>query len=118
MLRSKLSFGSLFLSAGLMILSATDVPAHEIQTTSVNVHTADLNLTSLEGRLVLDARISHAVNQICGDAHARSTWDQANYANCATKARAEVQAKVDATVAAAENAHRMAGGGGMPAGLR
>ena len=118
MSRSKLSFGSLFLSAGLMILSATDVPAHEIQTASVNVHTADLNLTSLEGRLVLEARISHAVNQICGDAHARSTWDQANYANCATKARAEVKSKVDAAVAAAENARKMAGGSGVPVGLR
>ena len=118
MLRSKLSFGSLFLSAGLMILSATGVPARELQTASVNVHTADLNLTSLEGRLVLEARINHAVDQICGDAHARSTWDQANYAGCATKARGEVKAKVEAAVAAAENARRMAGVGGMPAGLR
>jgi UrcA family protein len=118
MLRSKLCFGSLFLSAGLMILSATDVPARELQTTSVNIHTADLNLTSLEGRMVLEARINHAVDQICGDAHDRSTWAQANYAACAKQARADVQAHVDAVIAAAENARKMAGGTAVQSGLR
>jgi UrcA family protein len=112
MLRRKICFSSLILSAGLMVLSATDLPAREMERTSVNVHTADLNLASDQGRAVLDARIAHAVNQICGDPHARSTWDQANYANCSKQARADVQARVDAAVAAAENARRMAGGNG------
>jgi len=118
MLRSKLSFGSLFLSAGLMILSATDVPARELQSASVNVHTADLDLASAQGRAVLDARIVHAVNQICGDSHARTTWEQANYADCSKQARADVQAHVDAVIAAAENARKMAGGGAASAGMR
>ena len=118
MLRSKLCFGSLFLSAGLMILSATDVPARELQNVSVDVHTADLDLASTAGRAVLDARIGHAVDQICGTSHARTTWEQTNYANCSSRARADVQAHVDAAVAAAENARKMAGGGAAPVGLR
>ena len=109
MSRHKICFGSLILSAGLMVMSATDLPAREIESASVDVHTADLNLASDQGRAVLEARIAHAVNQICGDAHARSTWDQANYANCSKQARADVQARVDAVVAAAENARKMAG---------
>ena len=114
MSRHKICFSSLLLSAGLMVLSATDLPARAIESTSVDVHTADLNLTSLEGRLVLEARIAHAVNQICGDPHSRSTWEEANYANCAKQARADVKARVDAVIAAARNAPQVAGGGLSP----
>ena len=113
MLRSKL-FCSLFLSAGLMALSATDLAARELQSTSVDVHTADLDLASDQGRAVLDARISHAVDRICGNAHSRSTWEEQSYADCAKETRAEVRAQVDAVIAAAENARKMAGGGSMP----
>ena len=118
MLRYKICFSSLFLSAGLMVLSATDVPARELQNASVDIHTADLDLASANGRAVLDARIDHAVNQICGNPHARSTWEEANYANCSKQARADVRARVDAVVAAAEDARKMAGGTVSPAGLR
>ena len=118
MLRHRMYFGSLFLSAGLMVLSATDLPARELQNVSVDVHTADLDLASTAGRAVLDARIGHAVNQICGNSHARTTWEQANYANCSKQARADVQAHVDAVIAAAENARKMAGGGAASIGLR
>lgn len=111
MLRRKICFSSLILSAGLMVLSATDLPAREIERASVNVHTADLNLASDQGRAVLEARVTHAVNQICGGPHARSTWDQANYANCSKQARADVQGRVDAAIADAENARKIASGG-------
>ena len=114
MLHHKICFSSLFLSAGLMVLSATDLPAREMQNASVDVHTADLNLGSEQGRTVLEARITHAVNQICGDSHSRSTWDQQNYANCSKQARADVQARVDAVIAAADNARRMAGDRTVP----
>lgn len=108
MLLHKVCFSSLFLSAGLMLVSATGVPAREMQDASVEIHTADLDLASAQGRAVLDARIDHAVNQICGNPHSRSTWDEANYANCSKQARADVQGRVDAVVAAAESARKMA----------
>lgn len=114
MLRHSIRFGSLFLSAGLMVLSATDVPAREMEQASINVRTADLNLTSDAGKSTLEARISHAVNQICGNPYSRSTWEQQNYANCSKQARVDVRAQVDAAVAAAENARKMAGGASPP----
>ena len=107
-------FGSLFLSAGLMVLSATDVPARELEKVSVDIHTADLDLASEAGRATLDARIDHAVGGICGDAHSGSTWDQANYADCSKQARVQVRAQIDAVIAAAENARKMAGDRAMP----
>ena len=114
MLRHSIRYGSLALSAGLMLLSATDLPAREIRTASVDVRTADLNLTSQEGRAVLEARIAHAVDQICGDPHSRSTWEEMNYANCSKQARADVKSRVDAAIAAAENSRRMAGMAAAP----
>ncbi|HXS07750.1 MAG TPA: UrcA family protein [Rhizomicrobium sp.] len=115
MLHHSIRFSSLFLSAGLMVLSATDVPAREMEQARVNVHTSDLNLASDTGRAVLEGRITHAVDQICGNAHSRSTWDQQNYANCSKQARVDVKAQVDAAVAAAENARKMASSASAPA---
>ena len=109
MLRHSVRFSSLALSAALLLLSATNLPAREMQTASVHVDTADLDLASEQGRAVLDARIAHAVDRICGDAHSRSTWEEANYANCSRQARADVKARVDAAIAAAENNRKMAG---------
>jgi UrcA family protein len=102
-------FGSLFLSAGLMMLSATNAPARELQKVSVDIHTADLDLASEAGRATLNARIDHAVAGICGNAHSRATWDQAKYADCSKQARLQVRAQVDAVIAAADNARKMAG---------
>ena len=112
--RYPIRFASLILSTGLMVLSATDVPARELEKASVDVHTADLDLASEAGRQVLEARINHAVDRICGDAHSRSTWEQANYANCSKEARLQVRAQVDAVIAAAENSRRMAGARAAP----
>jgi UrcA family protein len=114
MLRHSIRYGSLALSAGLMLLSATNLPARELRTASVNVHTADLDLASEEGRALLEARITHAVDQICGDPHSRSTWEEVNYANCSKQARADVRARVDAAIAAAENSRKMAGMAASP----
>jgi len=118
MLRQKIRFSPLFLSAGLIVLSATDLPARELQSTSVEIRTADLDLASSAGRATLDARIGHAVDRICGDPHSRSTWDQQNYADCSKQARADVKARVDKVIADAENARKMAGGGAATTGLR
>ena len=107
-------FSPLMLSAGLMLLSATNVPAREVEKASVDVHTADLDLASDAGRAVLDARISHAVDRICGNNHSRSTWEEQNYADCAKETRAQVRTQVDAVIAAAENARKMAGGVSEP----
>ena len=98
-------FGAALFSAALLFV----VPGANAQTASVNIRTTDLNLTTDAGRATLDARIAHAVDRICGDAHSRSTWAEENYASCAKAARAQVQGQVQAAVSAAENAERMAG---------
>jgi len=94
-------------SAALMLAASTGFAA--AQTRSIGVDASDLDLASDAGRAVMQQRIGHAVDNICGSPHSRSTAEQVNYATCSKAARAEVQIKVDAMVAAAENARKMAG---------
>lgn len=101
-------------SAALMLVVSTGFVS--AQTRSIGIDAGDLDLASNAGRAVLEQRISHAVDTICGSPHARSTWEQVNYASCSKAAHADVRSKVDAMVAAAENARKMAGTrGAMPA---
>lgn len=103
------------LASALMLVAGTGVAAAQTamqagaETRSIGIDASDLDLASGAGRAVLQQRIGHAVDNICGSSHARSTWEQANYAACSKAARADVQSKVDAIVAAAENARKMAG---------
>lgn len=94
-------------TAVLMLAVSTGFAA--AQTRSIGIDASDLDLASNAGRAVLEQRVNHAVDNICGSAHSRSTWEQVNYAACSKAARADVQTRVDAMVAAAENARRMAG---------
>ena len=113
-MQHSIRFSHLALSAALVLLSATGLSAREMEKASISVHTSDLDLASEAGQATLEARVSHAVDQLCGNAHSRSTWEEQNYASCSREARAEVRAQVDAVVAAAENARRMAGGSSAP----
>ena len=97
----------IFGAAALMLTIGTGFAA--AQTRSIGIDASDLDLASNAGRAVLEQRVNHAVDNICGSAHSRSTWEQVNYAACSKAARADVQTRVDAMVAAAENARRMAG---------
>ena len=94
-------------SAALMLAATTSLAS--AQTRSIGIDASDLDLASNSGRAVLEQRVNHAVDNICGSPHARSTWEQVNYAACSKAARADVQTKVDSMVAAAENARKMAG---------
>jgi UrcA family protein len=94
-------------SAVLILAASTSFAA--AQTRSIGIDASDLDLASNAGRAVLEQRIGHAVDNICGSSHARSTWEQVNYAACSKAARADVQTRVDSIVAAAENARKMAG---------
>ncbi len=94
-------------SAALMLTVGTGFAS--AQTRSIGVDASDLDLASNAGRAVLEQRVDHAVDNICGSSHARSTWEQVNYAACSKAARADVRSKVDTMVAAAESARRMAG---------
>lgn len=94
-------------TAALMLAVGTGFAA--AQTRSIGIDASDLDLASNAGRAVLEQRVNHAVDNICGSPHARSTWEQVNYATCSKAARADVRSKVDAMVAAAENARKMAG---------
>lgn len=93
--------------AALMLAAGTSLAG--AQTRSIGIDASDLDLASNAGRAVLQQRIGHAVDNICGSPHARSTAEQVNYASCSRAARADVQSKVDTLVAAAENARKVAG---------
>jgi UrcA family protein len=99
------------LSAGLIVaaISFGAIAASAAETGSLNVRADDLDLASQSGRAVLEQRVDHAVDRICGSAHARSTWEQQNYASCSKTARADAAPRIDAMIAAAENARKVAG---------
>ena len=108
------------LSAGLIAAAITfgAIAASAAESSSINVRTDDLDLASQSGRAVLDQRVTHAVDRICGSAHARSTWEEQNYASCSQAARADVAPRIDAMIAAAENARKVAGGVPSAAAMR
>jgi UrcA family protein len=103
-----------FLScAAAALISATAlfaaVPfAAAAETHSVAVEASDLDLASDAGQAVLRQRIGHAVDRICGSSHARSTWEEQNYADCSKAARADAASQFDAMVAAAVNGRKVA----------
>jgi UrcA family protein len=101
--------------AALMLAAGTSFAG--AQTRSIGIDTSDLDLASNAGRAVLQQRIGHAVDNICGSPHTRSTAEQVKYASCSAAARTDVQTKVDAMVAAAENARKMAGMRGATPGM-
>jgi UrcA family protein len=116
MLQYRFNRTAALLSAGLIVaaisfaaIAASAAEANSIDVRSINVRTGDLDLASASGRAVLDERVIHAVDRICGSAHARSTWEQQNYADCSKAARAEAAPRIDAMVAAAQNARKVAG---------
>jgi UrcA family protein len=100
---------ALVLAAGVML-----APSVQAQTQRITVDSRNLDLASDAGRAVMEQRVTHAVDRICGSSHARSTSDQHNYAACAQAARADAAPQIEAMVAAAENARKIAGGSAMP----
>jgi UrcA family protein len=105
--RKKMSnrFSIALLSAILM--SAASLPA-SAQAHSVAVTSSDLNLTSDAGRTTLQMRIAHAVDAVCGPAHARTTADSDAYAKCSKTARADAQTQYDTMVAKAMDERKIA----------
>ena len=99
-------FSAVLLS--VMLMSAAGVPAFA-QAHSVAVTSNDLNLTSDAGRATLQLRIAHAVDAVCGSAHARTTADSDAYAKCSKVARADAQTQYDTMVAKAMDERKLAG---------
>jgi UrcA family protein len=84
--------------------------------TSVAVHAGDLDLATDSGQAVLQHRIAHAVNTVCGMSHPRTTAEAQAYAACSASARASATAQFDTMVAAARDGQKvMAGGKAHPA---
>lgn len=100
---------ALLLAAGMML-----APSAQAQTQRITVDSRNLDLASDAGRAVMAQRVNHAVDRICGSPHARSTSELHNYVACAQAARADAAPQIEALVAAAENARRMAGGSATP----
>lgn len=84
-------------------------PLAAAETNSIAVQSGDLNLTKDAGRAVFLQRIAHAVDRVCGPAHARTTADAEAYASCAKTARASAGSQYDTVVAKAMAERKMAG---------
>jgi UrcA family protein len=95
------------LSAAFGAMPAMAGPA---DSRSVTVQSGDLNLAGHAGRAVLEQRIAHAVDAVCGSAHPRTTADVQAYAACRQTARAGATAQFSAIVAKAESGKRVAVG--------
>src|SRR5262249_10185022 len=87
------------------------------ETSTVAVQSADLNLTKAAGQAVLQQRIAHAVDRICGSAHARTTAQVEAYATCSKSDRAGATAQYEAVVAKAASETRVAGSTKTPASV-
>jgi UrcA family protein len=85
---------------------------------TVTVQSRDLNLTTDAGRAQLRHRIAHAVDAVCGPAHARTAEDAQAYASCSKSARAGAALQFDTVVAAAQNSQKVASDRGDAAALR
>jgi UrcA family protein len=77
-------------------------PLAAAETRSIAVQSSDLNLAKGTDRTVLQQRIAHAVDGICGSAHARTTADIQAYATCSKAAHASAATQYDAVIAKAQ----------------
>ncbi|WP_298194777.1 UrcA family protein [Novosphingobium sp.] len=86
---NRIFFASAFvLASALAPTLATAAPANGMETKVAVVHTSDLNLASDEGQSTLDARITSAVNRVCGTATGSIGIEERRaIAVCRTKAR-------------------------------
>lgn len=94
------------LSATLLLATA---PLAMAETHSVKVQSGDLNLTRESDRTKLQYRIAHAVDAVCGTAHARTTADAQAYADCSKTARNNAALQYDTMVAKAQADMKVAG---------
>jgi UrcA family protein len=84
-------------------------PLAAAETRGIAVQSSDLNLTKGADRAVLQQRIAHAVDRICGSAHARTTADIQAYATCSKAARAGAATQYDSVIAKAQMGMKVAG---------
>jgi UrcA family protein len=99
-----------FSAAGLICATLLLAPAASFaQTRAIAVQSGDLNLTRDAGKAVLQQRIAHAVDRVCGTAHARTTADVDAYATCSKAARASATTQYDAVIAKAATETKVAG---------
>lgn len=94
------------LSATLLFAAG---PLAAAETRSIAVQSGDLNLAKGADRAALQQRIAHAVDGICGSAHARTTAEVQAYATCSKVAHASAAAQSDAMVAKAQMNTKVAG---------
>jgi UrcA family protein len=94
------------LACAAFLAAANPVAA---ETRTVQVQSGDLNLTKDAGRTVLQQRIAHAIDAVCGPAHARTTADAQAYATCSKTAHAGALVQYDAMVAKAQADMKVAG---------
>jgi UrcA family protein len=84
-------------------------PLAAAETHSIAIQSSDLNLAKDADRAILQQRIAHAVDSICGSAHARTTADIQAYATCSKATRAGAATQYDAAIAKAQMDMKVAG---------
>jgi UrcA family protein len=94
--------------AATLLLAANPLAAAP-NTQTVAVQSRDLNLNSDAGRAALRQRIAHAVSQVCGTAHPRTTADAEAYTACRDSALATANSQYDMVVAKAQAERKVAG---------
>ena len=93
--------------SAILLFAANPLAAAERQ--NVVVQSSDLNLARDSDRATLQQRIAHAVDRICGSAHARTTADVQAYATCSKAARTAAATRYDSVIAKAQMGMKVAG---------
>jgi UrcA family protein len=87
----------LLLCASLALTSAP-LAAGFAETTSVRVHSFDLDLSTRTGQAELQRRIHHAVEQVCGPSGGVTMDDVMSYAACSKAAQSGAMSQYEAMV--------------------
>lgn len=97
---TKTTFATILSSIAL--LAATPVAAYaDAARVSVTVQTADLDLTTTEGRAQLNERIDDAANRVCRDNSARGLHMRRQYEACKTQIARNSAPQIEMAVASA-----------------
>jgi len=100
---------SIIMASLLTTLLFSANPLAAAETRSIAIQSRDLNLAKSADRATLQQRIAHAVDRVCGPAHARTTADAEAYSSCAKAASASAAIQYDAVVAKAMAERKVAG---------
>jgi UrcA family protein len=99
---------TLSLAAAIALLAPVAVSANDIDTVSVTVNVADLDLNSAKDQNRLNTRIKSAARKVCGTQNPRSLSEQVMSANCMANALKSTSKQAAIMIAASKAGKRHA----------